>query len=505
MFPCWPFCRASWPLLALPLLAEVPATYAQDAQQPLKEPSDMGVIRNILPAGLALATTGAAQLTSPGGVGRLPALGWNSWNEYGCDIDESVFLKVGHHLVDYGLKDLGYEYVNIDDCWSDKVLRRDNTTKEIIPDYVKFPNGIKHVADEIHKLGLKVGIYSNAGLSTCGGFAASLGYEDIDAATFAKWGIDYLKYDNCAVPEEWWDDWKYVPENWFGGPPNEKQDDGSPVNSKTDKPAPPGYDWSTSNSAERFRRMRDELLKQDRTIQYSLCAWGHAHVEQWGNDTGHSWRMWGDIYPVWHGKHEWSWGIAPILNHASFFWNTTDFWGHNDWDMLEVGNGELTLAESRSHFALWAALKSPLIIGTRLEGIKPEILAILANKELVDFNQDPIVGASAKPYDWGLGREFGSWNQTNPAEYWAGESSKGTHVFILNTLDVEDEKVIVFADVPGLEAGKRYVVHNMWTGSDLGAFEDSFKIDLDAHDTAALRINEIVCPKKRALADQETE
>ncbi|KAL9943416.1 hypothetical protein ACHAQF_001714 [Verticillium nonalfalfae] len=465
----------------------------------------MGVIRNILPAGLALATTGAAQLTSPGGVGRLPALGWNSWNEYGCNIDESVFLKVGHHLVDYGLKDLGYEYVNIDDCWSDKVLRRDNTTKEIIPDYVKFPNGIKHVADEIHKLGLKVGIYSNAGLSTCGGFAASLGYEDIDAATFAKWGIDYLKYDNCAVPEEWWDDWKYVPENWFGGPPNEKQDDGSPVNSKTDKPAPPGYDWATSNSAERFRRMRDELLKQDRTIQYSLCAWGHAHVEQWGNDTGHSWRMWGDIYPVWHGKHEWSWGIAPILNHASFFWNTTDFWGHNDWDMLEVGNGELTLAESRSHFTLWAALKSPLIIGTRLEGIKPEVLAILANKELVDFNQDPIVGASAKPYDWGLGREFGSWNQTNPAEYWAGESSKGTHVFILNTLDVEDEKVVVFADVPGLEAGKRYVVHNMWTGSDLGAFEDSFKIDLDAHDTAALRINEIVCPKKRALTDQETD
>ncbi|PKS13152.1 hypothetical protein jhhlp_000494 [Lomentospora prolificans] len=462
---------------------------------PIQEPlcwradHEMGIVKNFLPLGLSLVSTGAA-LVSKSGVGRLPALGWSSWNEYGCDINETVFLDTAQLIIDLGLKDLGYEYVNIDDCWSDKEKRRDPLTNEIIVDAAKFPNGIDNLASKIHNLGLKLGIYSNAGTSTCGGFEASIGNEETDAATFAKWGIDYLKYDNCAVPEEWYDDWKYVPENWLGGGENENQDDGEPVNSKTDQPAPAGYDWSTSNTATRYRRMRDALAAQDRTIQYSLCAWGHAHVERWGNDTGHSWRMWGDIYPVWFGKHEWSWGVMPILNHASFFWNTTDFWGHNDWDMLEVGNGNLTLEESRSHFALWAALKSPLIIGTRLVDIKPEILEILGNKEIVAFNQDPVFGKSAAPYKWGVNPD-NTWNITHPAEFWAGESVKGTHVFVLNTLDHTDKKVVDFSEVPGLDAHKKYVVHDMWTGRDLGQFKGSFKIDVKSHDTAALRINEV--------------
>lgn len=244
--------------------------------------------------------------------------------------------------------------------------------------------------------------------------------------------------------------------------------------------------------------MRDALLQQDRVIEYSLCAWGHAHVERWGNDTGHSWRMWGDIVPEWLGQHQWSWGIMPILNHASFFWNTSDFWGHNDWDMLEVGNGNLTLPESRSHFALWAALRSPLLIGTRLVDIQPEILAILANKELVAFNQDPAHGASARPYKWGVNPN-GTWNITHPAEYWYGQSVAGHHVFVLNTLDDVDTREVHFSEVPNLEAGKRYVVHDMWTGKDLGAFEDSVTIELEPHDTAALRIHEVECPPKKEL------
>ncbi|TIC98816.1 putative alpha-galactosidase B [Colletotrichum higginsianum] len=469
-------------------------------------PADLFAMRSahLLPAslaGLGLSRTAAALVSRDGVTGRLPALGWNSWNEYGCDINETVFLTVAQHMVDYGLKDLGYEYVNIDDCWSDKVLRRDNATKEIVVDAVKFPRGIKYVADRIHAMGLKVGIYSDAGTSTCGGFEGSLGYEEIDAATFAKWGIDYLKYDNCNVPKEWFDDWKYVPELWLGGPPNENQDNGDPVNSKTGKPAPAGYDWSTSVTAERYRLMRDALLAQERTIQYSLCAWGHAHVEAWGNETGHSWRMWGDIYPEWYGQHQWSWGLMPILNHAAF-WSGPDvngFWGHGDWDMLEVGNGNLTYEESRSHFAFWAALKSPLIIGTKLEGIRPEILAILANRELVAFNQDPVFAGAAQPYKWGINPD-GAWNLTHPAEFWAGESVKGTHVFVLNTLAGTEEKAIAFADVPGLEAGKRYAVHDMWTGEDLGVFEGEVRVELKSHDTAALRINEVKCVPRPARA-----
>jgi alpha-galactosidase len=113
-------------------------------------------------AGTVLAS-GVAALVSPNGIGRLPAMGWNSWNEYGCDISQGLFITVAQRLVDLGLKDLGYEYVNIDDCWSDRALRRDNKTLEIIPDFAKFPNGIKHTADQIHAMGLKLGIYSDAG------------------------------------------------------------------------------------------------------------------------------------------------------------------------------------------------------------------------------------------------------------------------------------------------------------------------------------------------------
>ncbi|KAK1572728.1 alpha-galactosidase, partial [Colletotrichum navitas] len=339
------------------------------------------------------------------------------------------------------------------------------------------------------------------GTSTCGGYEGSLGYEEIDAATFAKWGIDYLKYDNCNVPEAWFDDWKYVPELWLGGPPNENQDDGQPLNSKTGKPAPAGYDWSTSRTAERYRIMRDALLAQDRSIQYSLCAWGHAHVEAWGNETGHSWRMWGDIYPAWDGLHKGSWGVMPILNHAAFWGaGSTGFWGRGDWDMLEVGNGGLTLEESRSHFAFWAALKSPLIIGTRLEGIRPEVLAILANRELVRFNQDPVFGGAARPYKWGVNPD-GAWNATHPAEFWSGASVEGTHVFVLNTLAGTAAKTVAFQDVPELlEAGRRrrYVVHDMWTGEDVGVFENEYTVELAGHDTAALRINEVRCVERPA-------
>ena len=139
---------------------------------------------------LLLIASPAFALVSKDGTGRLPAMGWSSWNEYGCAINESVFLSVGERLVSLGLKELGYDYVNIDDCWSDKAKMRNNLTHEIIPDYKKFPQGIKHTAEKIHQLGLRIGIYSDAGSLTCGGYAGSLGYEELDAKTWAKWGID---------------------------------------------------------------------------------------------------------------------------------------------------------------------------------------------------------------------------------------------------------------------------------------------------------------------------
>jgi alpha-galactosidase len=288
-----------------------------------------------------------------------------------------------------------------------------------------------------------------------------------------------LKYDNCNVPDEWDDDYRWYPENWRGGPPAEDQTAGGDGEQKP-VPAPPGYDWTKSNTFQRYKAMRDALLATNRTIEYSQCAWGHARIDEWGNSTGHSWRMWGDISPTWSS-------IMPILNHASFFFNDTDFWGHGDWDMLEVGNGDLTFEENRSHFALWAALKSPLIIGTPLEGIKPEILNILSNPELIAFNQDPVYGASAQPYKWGVNPDR-TWNQTNPAEYWSGESSKGTHVFVLNTLETAQNKTVAFAEVPGLDATTQYLVYDSWTGKELGTFTTEYVGLVNRHDTMAIRI-----------------
>lgn len=295
-----------------------------------------------------------------------------------------------------------------------------------------------------------------------------------------------LKYDNCNIPKAWYDEYRWWPENWNGGPPIEDQTAGGDSESNA-VPAPSGYDWATSKTFDRYKTMSDALIATKRTIQFSQCAWGHARVDEWGNTTGHSWRMWGDIYPVWLGKHEYSWGIMPILNHASFFTNSTNFWGHSDWDMLEVGNGDLTIEESRSHFALWAALKSPLFIGTRLDGIKPEILRILSNKDLIAFNQDKVFGASATPYKWGINPDR-TWNQSHPAEFWSGKSKKGIYVFALNTLETAQKKSIVFSEVPGLKADTKYTLYNCWNGKKLGVFSGSYEALVERHDTMVVRI-----------------
>ncbi|KAI5787307.1 glycoside hydrolase superfamily [Geopyxis carbonaria] len=424
-----------------------------------------------------LAAVVLAGVPKDGKTGKLPALGFNSWNAFHCDIHEDKFLVAAQEMVDTGLLAAGYNYVNIDDCWS--LHDRSNATGRLVPDPEKFPDGISGTADKIHALGMKLGIYSDAGSLTCGGYPGSLGHEAVDAATWAEWGVDYLKYDNCNVPDNWTDIYTYWPENWLGGGAAENQS----------SPAPAGYDWTTSRSVTRYNRMRDALGAQDRTLLYSLCNWGHAHVEQWGNATGQSWRMWGDIWPAWSGRFDYSWGFMPILNHALFVLDATDFWGHTDLDMLEVGNGNLTAAETRSHFGLWAALKSPLLIGTPLDAIKEADLAVLKNWELLAFNQDAVYGGPARPYKWGLNKDW-TWNQTHPAEFYSGQSTRGIHVFLLNTLDTATTKTAVFAEIPGLKKDKVYEVRDMWTHKSLGTFKRKFSVKLQARDTAALLFTE---------------
>ncbi|KAF8426768.1 alpha-galactosidase [Tirmania nivea] len=249
----------------------------------------------------------------------------------------------------------------------------------------------------------------------------SLGTESIDTKEHSKLSsnvncyIQDLKYDNCNVPAEDTDTYTYWPENWYGGGVNERQDG---------IPAPAGYDWSTSKTAKRYNAMRDALhTDTKRNILYF-----------WGNKTGQSRRMWGDIVSRMDGKLEWSWGFMPIVNHGIFFLEYSDFWGHNDLDMLEVGNGAFTEAETRTHFGLWAALKSPLLIGTPLK------------------------------------------NQTHPAEFYTG---------LLGA-------TVIFAEILGLSKSpnKKYEVRDMWNHRKLGVFKGNIALIVVPHDLAALLITE---------------
>ncbi|KAL7793099.1 glycoside hydrolase family 27 protein [Trichoderma ceciliae] len=391
-------------------------------------------------AGFALLLSGARSIVLPDGdIGKVPSLGWNSWNAYHCDIDESKFLSAAEVIVSSGLLDAGYEYVNIDDCWSMKDGRVDG---HIAPNTTRFPDGIDGLAQKVHAMGLKLGIYSTAGTATCAGYPASLGYEDVDTADFASWGVDY------------WQD-QYVacnPDYVTTGPNGTCSTDLDPTL------APSGYDWSTSKSAERYGRMKNALTSQSHEIVLSMCIWGQADVFSWGNSTGISWRMSNDISPEWSS-------VTHIINLNSFKLNSVNFWGHNDADMLEVGNGDLTAAETRTHFALWAAMKSPLLIGTDL--------AQLA------------YGGPATPYKWGINPDW-TYSSTNPAEYWAGPSTKGHLVLMINTLNQTATKEAKWSEIPGLSAG-HYEVRNVWSDKSLHCLS-SYSTAVATHDTAVILV-----------------
>lgn len=270
------------------------------------------------------------------GLGLTPQMGWNSWNHFGCNINETVIRSTAASLVSSGLSKLGYIYVNIDDCWASQTR---NANGQMVPDPQKFPSGMPALAQYVHGLGLKLGIYSDAGNFTCQHYPGSLGYEVIDANTFASWGIDYLKYDNCF-------------------------NDNLPALS-------------------RYPPMRDALNQTKRAIFYSICNWGQESPWNWGPATGNSWRTTQDIKDLWS---------SMVLNfyensqHAS----SAGPGAWNDPDMLEVGNGGMTYDQYKTHFTLWAIVKAPLIIGCDVSKMTSQTLQILSNQEVIAINQDPL-------------------------------------------------------------------------------------------------------------------
>lgn len=277
---------------------------------------------------------GLLQLSN--GLAQTPQMGWNSWNFFACNINETLIKETADALISSGLADLGYNYVNIDDCW--EALTRD-IKGQLVPDSKTFPSGIKALADYVHGKGLKLGIYSSAGVFTCQVRPASLFHENDDAATWASWGVDYLKYDNCFN---------------LGIKP-----------------------------IDRYPPMRDALNSTGRTIFYSLCEWGEDDPALWAGNVGNSWRTTDDITDTWESMTS----IADLNDKWAAYAGPG---GWNDPDMLEVGNGGMSYLEYRSHFSIWALMKAPLLVGCDVRNMTKETLEILSNKEVIAVNQDPL-------------------------------------------------------------------------------------------------------------------
>ncbi|MBD0734871.1 ricin-type beta-trefoil lectin domain protein [Streptomyces sp. CBMA29] len=287
-------------------------------------------------APMAVLTTAQPAAALGNGLALTPQMGFNDWNAYGCNVSESLIKSTAQAMHTNGMQSAGYGYVNIDDCW---MTHSRDSGGHLVPDPAKFPDGIKGTADYVHSLGLKLGIYEDAGTATCAGYPGSLGHETTDAQSFASWGVDYLKYDNCS-------------------------------NSGVDAQA-------------RYTAMRDALAATGRPILYSLCNWGQDNVWTWGAGVGNSWRTTGDINA--------SYSSMLSIFHSNVGLASYAGPGHwNDPDMLEVGNGSLTTTESRTEFSLWSEMAAPLIVGTNVASASATTLATLTNTRVIAVDQDSL-------------------------------------------------------------------------------------------------------------------
>ncbi|HEV8244373.1 MAG TPA: glycoside hydrolase family 27 protein, partial [Polyangiaceae bacterium] len=281
--------------------------------------------------GGSAGASGAGGSTGPDILAATPPMGWNSWNKFGCNVSEDLIKSVADALVESGMKDAGYEFVNIDDCW--QTSRAGDGT--IVADPDRFPSGIQALADYVHGKGLKLGVYSDRGTTTCAGRPGSQDHETQDADTYAAWGVDYLKYDNCNAS----------------------------LDQKT-----------------QYQAMGAALTASGRPIVFSICAWAFA---DWAPETGQLWRTTGDISDSWGS-------VTGIIdqNEGLSQYASPGHW--NDPDMLEVGNGGMTDTEYRSHFSLWAIMAAPLIAGNDVRSMSDASKAILTAPEIIAVDQDPL-------------------------------------------------------------------------------------------------------------------
>jgi alpha-galactosidase len=356
------------------------------------------------------------------GLARTPPMGWNSWNKFHTHIDDKTVREIADAAVSSGMRDAGYSYIIIDDGWQG---RRD-ADGELHPN-PNFPD-MKALADYVHSKGLKLGIYSSPGPRTCGGFEGSYGQEERDAKMYAAWGMDYLKYDWCSASRVWTDvDMRAV-----------------------------------------YQKMGEALRQTGRPIVYALCQYGRANVGAWGVQVGANlWRTTGDIRDRYDSMAKIGFAQSDLAEFAGP--------GHwNDPDMLEIGNGGMSLVECRTHFSLWSMIAAPLIAGNDLRSMAPEIVEVLLNREVIAVDQDSLGKG---------GRQIAT---DGDVVVWARPLAQGDYsVAVFNRGAEEAKATVAWKD---LGWSGRHKVRDLWAHADRGEVAEAFSSTIPAHGVVMIRV-----------------
>ncbi|KAG2186295.1 hypothetical protein INT43_002733 [Umbelopsis isabellina] len=402
----------------------------------------------------ALAALPTHIMAMNNGLAVTPQMGWNTWNKYGCNINEDIILNAAKAIASNGLKDLGYNYIIIDDCW--QLHQRDNKSKQIVPDPTKFPRGLKALTSDIHKLGMQVGIYSSAGTYTCGGYPGSLGYEKVDANAWAEWGFDYLKYDNCY---------------------NE------------------GESGTPKLSYDRYKKMGNALNSTGRPFLYSLCNWGEDGPWNFASTISNSWRISGDIYDNFNRPDPacpcetydcnlagFRCNLLNIINKANAVSQKARSGGWNDLDILEVGNGGMTTEEYRTHFTMWVALRSPLLLGNDVTNMTKDTKDIIMNEEVIAISKDKQFSPASR-----------IWMKGDQQLYSGSLENNATNVILMNTGEKSVKITATWEDIflyslPHVNTKKSIKVRDLWLKKDLGSFSGHITLDVPSHGVRMLKL-----------------
>jgi len=375
-----------------------------------------------------------------------PPMGWNSWNKFGCNVSESLIKEMADAMVKSGMRDAGYQYIVIDDCWQ---ISRDSAGS-IVADPERFPSGMRALADYIHSKGLKFGLYSCAGSATCQGRPGSRGYQFQDARQYAVWGVDYMKYDWCN---------------------DEGQD-----------------------AKAAYKTMHEALQACGRPIVFSICEWGDNKPWEWGNGIGHLWRTTADIRDCFDCTINWGGlGVLQILDKQTGLEEYAGPGHWNDPDMLEIGNGGQTITEYRTHFSLWCMLAAPLMAGNDLRSMPDSITDIVLNPDAIAVNQDTLGYQGFKFIDYG------------DLEVWVKALSGGDAAFcFLNRssqpvdLNFNWKKMGLYhfsIAGNGFNLWKNnYAVKDLWSHKQIGTTKENLTAKLAPHEALLVRLSVIRNP-----------